>query len=126
MYHGASIHDLISSVSFLEMSKPQDGMVELLKKRDLMPKYGGKNPYVPERKDYMVVKEVPDIVWIGDMHHNGYANYRCTTVINSGTWEAQTDFQRKMGHAPTPGIFTTLNLKDRSITEHNFLRRENK
>ncbi|MFA6268376.1 MAG: metallophosphoesterase, partial [archaeon] len=43
IYHGASVHDLISSVSFLEMTKPQDGMVELLKKRDLMPKYGGKN-----------------------------------------------------------------------------------
>ena len=39
------------------MNQPQEGMVELLKKRDLMPKYGGRNPYVPERQDYMVIQE---------------------------------------------------------------------
>jgi DNA polymerase II small subunit len=122
IYHGPSVHDLISSVSFLEMSKPQDGMVELLKKRDLMPKYGGKNPYVPERKDYMVIKEEPDIVWFGDMHHNGYATYRGTTIINTGTWEGQTDFQKKIGHTPTPCIVPTINLKTRQIMETQFLR----
>jgi len=120
IYHGPSVHDLISSVSFLEMTKPQEGMVELLKKRDLMPKYGGKNPYVPEGRDYMVVKEEPDLVWFGDMHHKGYATYRGASVINSGTWEAQTDFQKKMGHVPTPCIFTTINLKNRQLTETHF------
>ncbi len=122
IYHGPSIHDLISSVSFLDMSKPQDGMVELLKKRDLMPKYGGRNPYVPESKDYMVIKEVPDFVWIGDMHHNGYSTYRQTTVINGGCWEAQTDFQKKIGHHPTPGVFPMVNLQTRKISEVHFLR----
>jgi len=122
IYHGPSVHDLISSVSFLEMSKPQEGMVELLKKRDLMPKYGGKNPYVPERKDYMVIKEEPDLIFFGDMHHNGYAMYRGTSIINSGTWEGQTDFQKKMGHNPTPCIFSTVNLTNRKVTETHFLR----
>lgn len=122
IYHGPSVHDLISSVSFLTMSKPQEGMVELLKKRDLMPKYGGKNPYVPEKKDYMVIKEEPDLVWFGDMHHNGYMNYRGTTVINTGTWEGQTDFQKKIGHTPTPCIMPTINLRTRQISETHFLR----
>jgi DNA polymerase II small subunit len=122
VYHGPSIHDLISSVSFLDYSKPHEGMAELLRKRDLMPKYGGRNPYVPEDKDYMVIKEVPDFVWIGDMHHNGYCNYRQTTIINGGCWEAQTDFQRKIGHIPTPGIFPIVNLKTRKISEIQFLR----
>lgn len=122
VYHGPSIHDLIQSVSFLEMTKPQDGMVELLKKRDLMPKYGGKNPYVPEGKDYMVIKEEPDLVWIGDMHHNGYANYRGATIINGGCWEGQTDFEKKLGHVPTPAIFPMVNLKTRQISETYFLR----
>jgi DNA polymerase II small subunit len=122
VYHGASIHDLISSVSFLSMDKPHEGMVELLKKRDLMPKYGGRNPYVPEQKDYMVIKEVPDFVWIGDMHHNGYITYRGTTIVNGGCWEAQTDFQKKIGHHPTPGVFPMVNLKTRQISETYFLR----
>ena len=120
VYHGPSVHDLISSVSFLDMAKPQEAMVELLKKRDLMPKYGGKNPYVPEGRDYMVIKEDPDLVWFGDMHHKGYMTYRGVTVLNSGTWEAQTDFQKKMGHNPTPCIFTTINLKNRQISETHF------
>ncbi|MFA5763670.1 MAG: hypothetical protein WC915_02570 [archaeon] len=122
VYHGPSIHDLISSVSFLSMDKPQEGMVELLKKRDLMPKYGGRNPYVPEKRDYMVIKEVPDLIWIGDMHHNGYTTYRGTTIINGGCWEAQTDFQKKIGHYPTPGVFPMVNLKTRQINETYFLR----
>jgi hypothetical protein len=122
VYHGPSIHDLISSVSFLDMNKPQEAMIELLKKRDLMPKYGGRNPYVPERKDYMVIKEVPDLVWIGDMHHNGYATYRGTTVINGGCWESQTEFEKKIGHNPTPGRFPMINLKTRQISEIYFKR----
>jgi DNA polymerase II small subunit len=122
IYHGPSVHDLISSVSFLEMTKPEEGMVELLKKRDLMPKYGGKNPYVPEEKDYMVIKEEPDLVWFGDMHHKGYATYRGTTILNSGCWEGQTDFQKKMGHVPTPCVFPVINLKTRQISETQFLR----
>jgi DNA polymerase II small subunit len=122
IYHGPSVHDLISSVSFLTMSKPEEAMVELLKKRDLMPKYGGKNPYVPEGRDYMVVKEEPDIVWFGDIHHKGYATYRGTTILNSGTWEGQTDFQKKIGHVPTPCIFPTLSLKTRQIIETHFMR----
>ncbi|MDD4250819.1 MAG: metallophosphoesterase [Candidatus ainarchaeum sp.] len=124
VYHGPSIHDLISSVSFLSMDHPEMGMVELLKKRDLMPGYGHKNPYVPEKKDYMVIKEVPDLVWIGDMHHNGYVTYRGTTVLNGGCWEAQTDFEKKIGHTPTPGIFPMINLKNRKITEFYFLRND--
>lgn len=120
IYHGPSVHDLISSVSFLEMSKPQEGMVELLKKRDLMPKYGGKNPYVPESKDYMVIKEEPDLIWFGDMHHKGYATYRGTSIINSGCWEGQTDFQKKIGHTPTPCVFPTINLRNRQINEVHF------
>ncbi|MDD3160068.1 MAG: metallophosphoesterase [Candidatus ainarchaeum sp.] len=122
VYHGPSIHDLISSVSFLDMSKPQEGMVELLKQRDLMPRYGGRNPYVPEEKDYMAIKEVPDLVWIGDMHHNGYITYRGTTILNGGCWESQTDFQKKIGHVPTPGQFPIINLKTRKITEIYLMR----
>ena len=87
-----------------------------------MPKYGGRNPYVPEGRDYMVIKEVPDFVWIGDMHHNGYSTYRQTTVINGGCWEAQTDFQKKIGHHPTPGVFPMVNLQTRKISEVHFLR----
>jgi DNA polymerase II small subunit len=122
IYHGDSLHDLIDNASTLESSKPSEAMVELLKKRDLMPSYGMSHPYVPEKKDFMVIKEEPDLVYIGDMHHNNYAEYRGTKVINSGTWQAQTSYQIKLGHTPTPGIVPIVELNTGKIIETKFIK----
>lgn len=124
LYHGTSIHDLISSVSFLKMDEPEKGMIELLKKRHLMPSYGLRNPYAPEKVDYLAIKEKPDLIYNGDVHHIGYGNYRGTTIINSGTWQSTTPFQIKIGHLPTPGIVPVLNLKTRQLTATHFYREE--
>lgn len=120
IYHGASIHDLTSAVNFLRSDKPEDGMKELLKRRDLMASYGSKQPYVPEKNDLMLIREEPDFYFGGDMHHNGYAQYRGCTIINSGTWQARTDFQIQLGHVPTPGIAVETDLKTRKIIENYF------
>ncbi len=120
LYHGASIHDLTSSVNFLRSDKPEEGMLELLKRRDLMASYGSKQPYVPEKKDFMLIREEPDFYFGGDMHHNGYTQYRGCTIINSGTWQARTAFQIQLGHIPTPGIAVETDLRTRKITENHF------
>jgi DNA polymerase II small subunit len=104
LYHGPSLHDLFASVSQLSYSEPQKAMIELLKRRDLMPSYGMKRPYVPEKKDYMVIREVPDLFFGGELHHNGYATYRGTVVMSCGTWQSKTNYQIQQGHIPTPGI----------------------
>jgi DNA polymerase II small subunit len=122
LYHGAALHDLYESLSFLNASKPQIAMIEVLKRRTLMAPYGLKQPYVPEKKDFLLLREVPDLYFGGDMHHNGYDNYRGTTVMNSGTWQSQTDYQIKQGHVPTPGIVPILDLNNRQIFEKNFLK----
>lgn len=124
IYHGAALHDLISSVGFLDSEKPQDAMIEVLKRRDIMAAYGMKQPYVPEKEDFMVIRQEPDLVYIGDMHHNGYGNYRGATIINSGTWQARTGYQAKLGHVPTPGIVPVLELATGKITEKRFLGAE--
>ena len=120
MYHGASLHDLISSVGFLSYSQPAKAMIELLVKRSLMPTYGMGQPYTPEKKDFMVIKELPDYVFCGDMHINNYASYRGTTVINSGTWQARTAYQLKLGHVPSPGIVPIVDLSTGRVTEKRF------
>ena len=125
LYHGGALHDLIANVSFLRSDEPQNATIELLKKRDLMPAYGLRQPYVPEKMDFMVIKEEPDLVFLGDMHHNGYGNYRGTTVIHNGTWQGRTSYQVKLGHVPTPGIVPIVNLKTRKISETRFWREEN-
>ncbi len=121
LYHGSSLHDLFSNVSGLSYEKPQFAIIELLRRRDLMPAYGLKQPYVPEQKDYMIIREEPDLVFVGDLHHIGYANYRGTTIINNSTWQDRTEYQVKQGHKPTPGIVPVINLKNRMIFERHFL-----
>ncbi|MEW6295488.1 MAG: metallophosphoesterase [Candidatus Diapherotrites archaeon] len=120
LYHGPSLHDLYSSVSFLSYSRPHEAMIELLKKRDLMPCYGMKRPYVPEKKDYMAIKELPDLFFEGDLHHNSYGEYRGTIVVSCGTWQKRTEFQVKQGHVPTPGIAVMLELNTGKIIEKSF------
>jgi DNA polymerase II small subunit len=123
IYHGGALHDLIGSVGFLNSEHPEKAMIEALKKRDIMSTYGKKQPYVPEKEDYMVVREEPDLVYIGDMHHNAYGNYRGTTVINSGTWQARTDYQVKLGHVPTPGIVPLYEMATGKISERHFIQK---
>jgi DNA polymerase II small subunit len=124
MYHGASLHDLYSSVGYLDPKEPQRAISDVLRRRSLMVSYGLKQPYVPEKKDYTLIRVTPDIYLGGDMHHNGYGVYRNTTIINSGTWQKQTDFQVKLGHVPTPGMVPVLNLKTHKITENYFYKQE--
>jgi len=126
IYHGGALHDLIGSVGFLSSEHPEQAMIEVLKKRDIMSTYGVRQPYVPEPEDFMVVQDEPDLVYIGDMHHNAYGNYRGATVINSGTWQARTDYQVKLGHVPTPGIVPTYEPGTGKITETYFVKREEK
>ncbi|MEM4662789.1 MAG: metallophosphoesterase [Candidatus Diapherotrites archaeon] len=115
LYHGSCLHDLIASVSGLSYEKPEYGVVELLRRRSLMLTYGLSQPYAPERKNVLVLKECPDIVLMGDLHHTGYLTYRGTTIINNSTWQDRTAYQIKLGHVPTPGIAIAMNLKDRKI-----------
>ncbi|MBN2127496.1 MAG: metallophosphoesterase [Candidatus Diapherotrites archaeon] len=124
LYHGASLHDLYDSLSFLSPLEPHKGIIELLKRRDLMPSYGMRNPYVPEKKDFMLIREEPDLYFGGDMHHVGYGQYKSCMVINSATWQKRTEFQIAQGHVPTPGIAIQLELTSRKITEHKFMSAE--
>ena len=102
-YHGTSLDSIIASMPGMSYSQPEKPMAELLKRRNLSPIYGD-NPIVPEKKDFMLIGEVPDILVMGHIHKNGYTNYHGTAVLNSGTWQDRTDYQRQQGHIPSPCI----------------------
>lgn len=72
--------------------------------------YGG-NLIIPEKVDYFVIEEEPDVLHCGHVHKNGYANYRGTLVINSGTFQDRTEYQVKQGHVPTPAIVPVYEAK---------------
>lgn len=109
--HGDSMDDLVTSIPGASYTEPAKPMKELLKKRHLVPVYGGKTELAPLHRDWMVIDTPPDIVHFGHCHHNAVDNYRGVQIINSGTFQSQTDFMRKQGIVPTPGIVTFLNLR---------------
>jgi DNA polymerase II small subunit len=118
MYHGTSLDSMIANIPTLNYAHPEKVMVEYLKRRHLSPIYGG-NLIVPEFVDYFVIDDVPDVLHCGHIHKNGYALYRGVHVINSGTFQDQTDYQKKQGHIPTPGLIGYLDIKTSTYTTIN-------
>jgi DNA polymerase II small subunit len=110
MYHGTSLDSMIAGLAGLSYERPEEAMLELVKRRHLSPIYGD-NLIVPESRDYLVIDQEPDVVHMGHVHKNGYMVYRGTRLLNSGTFQDRTDFQVRMGHVPTPGIVPVLEAK---------------
>jgi DNA polymerase II small subunit len=110
MYHGQSLDDIIGTIPDLSYAKPADAMKVLLKARHLSPIYGERTPIAPEQEDHMVITEVPDIFHSGHIHVLDAQNYRGTLIVNSGTWQGQTNFQKTMGIIPTPGVAVIVDL----------------
>ncbi|MGB9719370.1 MAG: DNA-directed DNA polymerase II small subunit [Candidatus Anstonellales archaeon] len=119
LYHGTSLDSFIANIPKLSYTKPEEVIKEYLVRRHLSPFYG-ENPIIPEEVDYMVVDEVPDVMHIGHIHKNGYLTYRGTLLINSGTFQAQTEYQIKQGHVPTPGEVPVYNLKTTKLSKIKF------
>lgn len=110
MYHGQSFDDFVRAVSRLNYSKPEEMMVEMLKKRHVAPIYGDSVSIVPDEQDYGVIDFVPEIFHCGHSHTVGIAKYRGVLLLNSGTWQSQTSYQKKFNLNPVPGCAALVNL----------------
>ncbi|MBI5159763.1 DNA-directed DNA polymerase II small subunit [Candidatus Micrarchaeota archaeon] len=119
VYHGTSLDSVIAGLPGMSYAHPEKSMVELLKRRNLSPIYG-ENPIVPESKDYLAIDEVPDIVHMGHVHKNGYAKHKSALLVNSGTWQARTDFQVAQGHVPSPCILPVYEMRTGKLTQVDF------
>ncbi len=111
-YHGRSMDDLIGGIQALSYETPIEAMKEMLKRRHLCPTYGAKTPIAPEREDYLVIDQIPDIFVTGHVHGAGISEYRGVRVINASTWQAQTPFQRMHNFNPDPAKVPIINLSD--------------
>ena len=118
-YHGTSLDSVIQGVPGCSYSRPESAMIEVLRKRHISPIYGD-NPIMPSRKDSLVIDEVPDILHMGHLHKNGYAEYHGTQIINSGTWQSRTSYQEKLGHMPSPAILPVYNTKTGELWSVDF------
>jgi len=119
--HGRSLDDVISTVPGMTSNHPEKAMKLLLQCRHLAPVYGGKTMLSPESRDPLVIERVPDIFHAGHIHALGYCNYRGVLIVNSGGWQEQTDYMRRLGFMPTPGKVPVVNLQTLEVTIISFI-----
>ncbi|HDI07354.1 MAG TPA: DNA-directed DNA polymerase II small subunit [Candidatus Bathyarchaeota archaeon] len=120
LYHGRSLDDLVSTVPRITYRCPDKSMKLLLKSRHLAPLYGGKTPIAPEKRDFLVIEKTPQVFHCGHVHVQASTVYRGTILINSGTWQAQTEYMKRLGFVPTPGKVPILNLQTLQFTTLDF------
>ncbi len=108
IYHGRSFDDLVMAVKNFEYEKSDEIMEELLQKRHLAPIYGERTPLASELEDYLVIDEVPDVFHTGHIHINSYKKFKGVHLINSGTFQTQTEFQKIYNINPTPAEVPVL------------------
>jgi len=119
MYHGASMHSWIDEIEDLRTGQtnlnPTKAIKYMLRHRHLSPMHSG-NTYVPsEKEDPLIIKEVPDVIAVGDMHRTDIDLYNNVLIICGGCWQSMTAFEEKIGNIPDPCKVPMLNLKTREI-----------
>ena len=108
IYHGRSFDDLVMAVKEFSHERNDLLMEELLKKRHLAPIYGERTPLASELEDYLVIEEIPDVFHTGHVHINTYRKFKGIHLINSGTFQTQTEFQKIYNIEPTPAEVPVL------------------
>ncbi|WP_297535213.1 DNA-directed DNA polymerase II small subunit [Thermococcus sp.] len=109
--HGRGIEDVVDFVPNRTHHRPAEAMVELLKLRHLAPTFGNKVPIAPDPEDTLVIESVPDLFQAGHVHVMEYRIYNGVFVINSGTWQAQTEFQKMVNIVPTPARVPIIDVE---------------
>ncbi len=122
IHHGRSLEDLLATLPNVNRANPTRALVQILRTRHLAPVYGGKTPLAPESKDLLVIEDVPDIYHTGHLHILCYDSYHGTKLVNSGCWQGQTLYQRKMGVTPTYGVAPVMNLQSGVMTPVDFTK----
>ena len=122
MYHGVSLDEVIAELPEDRASydEPHKAMYQLLKKRHVAPQYGGHLRLAPEEKDYLTIDSVPDVFHTGHVHKLGVGKYHNVLSINSGCWQAQTEFQKSVNIDPDAGYAPVVDLDTLEPTLRKF------
>ncbi|MEN2974957.1 MAG: DNA-directed DNA polymerase II small subunit [Candidatus Caldarchaeales archaeon] len=115
IYHGQSMDDIIQhlpNVSYSTLDREIKNVLEMMIQcRHLAPIYGESTPILPTPEDLLVIEDIPDILHTGHVHVAYVGSYREVVLVNSGTWQEQTSYQRELGLEPTVGTSVIVNLK---------------
>lgn len=112
IYHGRSIDDLVASIPGVSYHEPAGAVLEMVKRRHLAPTYGSRVSISPEKKDYFIIDPVPDIIHTGHVHTLGVQLYKNVLLVNSGTWQDQTEFQKRVNLMPVPAKVPIVDLSN--------------
>ncbi len=110
-YHGFSLIDFATNVTTLDYENPLPTMEQMLQCRHLAPLYGERTPVAPEHTDYLVIDDVPDLFVTGHVHVPGLRNYRGVQMVNCGTWQSQTLYQKMLNFTPDPARMPYIDLQ---------------
>jgi DNA polymerase II small subunit len=119
MYHGRSFDDFAMTVNGMSHEHTDLIMKELLEKRHLAPIYGERTPLASEYEDHLVIEEIPDVFHTGHVHINAYKKYKGVHMINSGTFQSQTEFQKIYNIVPTCAEVPVLNRGTMKVLKFN-------
>jgi DNA polymerase II small subunit len=120
LYHGRSLDDIVGFAPNITYDTPDKAMKLLMQCRHLAPIYGGKTPIAPEKQDYLVIEKPPDIFHTGHVHVVKHDMYRGTLLVNSGAWQTQTEFMRRLGFTPIPAVAPIVDLQTLQVIPINF------
>lgn len=120
-FHGRSLDDCMAMMPGSERNNVSEAMKTLLRVRHISPTYGLHTRISPQETDDLVIPMVPDIFHAGHIHINDHTYYKNTLIVNSGTWQGQTKYQREIGLIPTPGLVPVVNLANLEIRLVKFL-----
>ena len=109
IYHGRSFDDIAMTINGCSHQTSDLIMRELIEKRHLAPIYGERTPLASEFEDHLVIDEIPDIFHTGHVHINAYKKHKGIHMINSGTFQSQTEFQKIYNIMPTCAEVPVLN-----------------
>lgn len=119
-YHGFSMIDFATTVPGMSMERPCDIMKQMLQCRHVAPAYGMKTPVAPDAKDRLIIGLEPDVFATGHVHVVGTESYKGVALVNAGTWQAQTDYQKMHNLTPTPAVLPVLNLSTLKASRVDF------
>ncbi len=108
IYHGRSFDDMAMTVKGLSHENSDLIMRELLEKRHIAPIYGERTALASEIEDHLVIDQIPHVFHTGHVHINSYKKYKGVHMINSGTFQSQTEFQKIYNIMPTCGEVPVL------------------
>jgi len=126
IYHGVALHGVFGKIKDLKMDRPDLAQKEMVKRRDLMPQFGEKQTFIPIEKNFLTMKEIPDVFICGHIHHHAYSKYKSCHLISTSCWQSITSFQIELGHTPTVSKAILFNLRNQKICIKDFEKQEKK